>query len=353
LGGGLLGAIGEVGGIATIASGIASLMGARNLAAGLQVASQAASVVSQFTRIRHPRGHDVVVGACHRDKPDPNDRLYDRHQRIDKNVLPPLVDLRPYMSEIEDQGELGSCTANAIAGAHEYLQNRIKGNYTDVSRLFIYYLERKEENAVDEDSGGYLRDGMKALQSYGVCSEEIWPYDVNSWRDEPPQEAFDDAASHTIDEYHRVPVELDAMRTCLAEGYPFVLGLELYKSFESHGHHGHHGHIAMPRSGEKDIGSHAMLCVGYSDSDKVFLVRNSWGTDWGDQGYCYVPYAYLANDEYTNDCWTLRKSHNLDFSQDIHGHAQHTRQDGSRSFFADVEGVVDIAAGIFGGRSFL
>src|SRR5207302_6720236 len=102
-----------------------------------------------------------------------------------------------------------------------------------------------------------------------------------------------------------------AMKACLAEGYPFVFGLEIYQSFESSGHH---GLIGMPRDGEKDLGSHAMLAVGFSDRDRVFVVRNSWGTDWGDGGYCYIPYDYLASDDYTDDCWTLRRAHNLDFA---------------------------------------
>jgi hypothetical protein len=96
-----------------------------------------------------------------------------------------------------------------------------------------------------------------------------------------------------------------------------------------------------------------MLCVGYSDEDQVFVVRNSWGSDWGDEGYCYIPYDYLTDEDYAHDAFTLRKAHNLDFSTGIHGGEQHVRSDGTKSFFGNVEGVVDIAAGIFGGKSFV
>ncbi len=264
-----------------------------------------------FNTIVHPCGHRVVIGACKRDVEDPNDKPYDRHKKVGPEGVPPFVDLRQHMTTIEDQGELGSCTANAIAGAYEYLEKRITGNEGDVSRLFIYYLERKIEGTVEQDSGASLRNGMKVLHQYGVCSEDTWPYDVHSFKKEPHHHAYSEAKGHTIDEYYRVPVELHAMKTCLAEGYPFVFGTKIFSSFEEHGHH---GRIGLPGSGEKNLGGHALLACGYSDHDEVFLVRNSWGTDWGEGGYCYFPYSYLTNSEWTHDSWTLRQAHNLDFS---------------------------------------
>ena len=279
----------------------------------VEVAGEAEAARGAFNTIRHPRGHEVVVGACARDPHDPTDVHYDRHLETDPDGLAPMIDLREHLTPVEDQGELGSCTANAIAGACEYLEKRATGRETPVSRLFIYYLERKLENTEAEDSGASLRSGMKVLSQYGACAEHLWPYDVQNFKEEPPEHAFHEARAHQVDEYRRVPIELHAMKTCLDEGYPFVFGTRIFQSFEEHGHH---GRIELPRPGEKDLGGHAMLAVGYSDKDRVFVVRNSWGPDWGDGGYAYFPFDYLADPDYTHDGWTVRKATDLDFGDE-------------------------------------
>ncbi len=214
-------------------------------------------------------------------------------------------------------------------------KKRINGADGRVSRLFVYYNERKLEGDVGKDAGASLRDGMKVLQQMGACSEDVWPYDITAFKNQPPPEAFEQAQDHTIDEYKRVPIDLHGMRTCLAEGYPFVFGTRIWKSFEEDGTH---GRIQLPKRGEEDLGSHAMLCVGYSDKDQVFLVRNSWGTEWGDRGYAYFPYGYLTNTAWTDDAWTVRRAHNLDFSQSAEpGGSSHPS--GRMSFFEEVPGT--------------
>ena len=267
-----------------------------------------------FKKILHPQGHRVVVGGYRRDRQDDRDKRYARPRSVQRGSLPKFVDLRQHMTAVENQGELGSCTANAIAGAYEYLAKRMTGQSYDISRLFIYYLARKFDNCEHEDSGSTLRLGMKVLAKYGACSEATWPYDIDVFRDEPHDEAFQEAADHLIDEYDRLEVNLHAMKVCLAEGYPFVFGTDIFSSFEELDHR---GHANLPLPSEENLGGHAMLACGYSDKDQVFLVRNSWGTDWGDRGYCYMPYEYLTNTDLTGDCWTLRRANNLDFSQGI------------------------------------
>jgi hypothetical protein len=154
---------------------------------------------------------------------------------------------------------------------------------------------------------------------------------VKSVFKKPHDDAFGDAQPHTIDEAQKVKVDLHDMRHCLAEGYPFVFGMEIFKAFEDTGSD---GVVATPSDGAKDsCGGHAMLCVGYSDQDQVFVVRNSWGPKWGDGGYCYVPYDYLANPNYAHDAWTLRRAHDLDFNQGIGG-AERPHGD-KKSFLAD------------------
>lgn len=313
-----------VGGAPASAGLAAQLFSAVGALAGGGSSTQVASTL--FNRVTHPRGHPVIVGGSKRDRPDPSDLHFDAHLSVDPANLPAMVDLRPHLTDVEDQGELGSCTANAIAGAYEYLQFRTTNHRGDVSRLFIYYLEREVDDCTDEDTGASLRDGMKVLRKHGVCSENSWPYDIEAFRNRPDEQAFAEAQAHTIDEYRRVPVDAHAMKVCLAEGYPFVFGMKIFKSFEAHGHH---GKIRLPRSGEECLGSHAMLAVGYAEDDEVFIVRNSWGADWGDGGYCYVPFDYLGDEELTDDCWTLRRAHNLDFS------ANDDHVEGRRSFFDD------------------
>lgn len=283
----------------------ATAAGYKEVAAGIHQVSQL------FTTIVHPRGHQVVIGGHKEATDDPTDVHYDAHLAVDPAGLPRHVDLRPGMSTVEDQGQIGSCTANAIAGAYEFLERKQTGRYTDVSRLFIYYLERQFEHSIAEDSGAELRDGMKALQQYGVCSEAVWPYNPKHFKNKPSPEAFAEAKNHTISEFRRVPIELDAIRHCLAEGFPMCFGAEIYKSFEAEGHH---GLVSMPRSREESLGGHAMLLVGYDDQKQLFIVRNSWGSDWGDGGYCYFPYAYLTDPELCTDIWTVRKGDNLQFN---------------------------------------
>jgi C1A family cysteine protease len=260
----------------------------------------------------HPEaGRKVRVGACHRDPVRPEHTHYDASD-FHPDDLPSFVDLRPHLTPVEDQGDLGSCTANALAGAIEYLEKRVHGREERVSRLFLYWNERDLEGKSHEDHGACLDDGIRALHKDGICTERIWPYDIKKVFHRPADHAYDEAESHTIDEAHRVKINLHDMRHCLAEGYPFVFGLTLAKTFDKTGHD---GKVKMPDHNLQ--GGHAMLCVGYSDKDEVFVVRNSWGPKWGDKGYCYIPYAYLANEEYAHDLWTVRKAHDLDFNQGV------------------------------------
>jgi C1A family cysteine protease len=283
-----------------------------------------------FHHIKHPKGHHVVIGACKKSPEHPDDPHYQHHTHHHKHHpqqqspiqptttaavdLPTSIDLRAYMTPIEDQGELGSCTANSLAGAYEYMQKRITGQNGDVSRLFLYYAERKREGTIHQDAGARIRDGIVALRAEGICSEKSWPYDIEKFTKEPSTEAFHEASRHKIDQSFKVPIELQAMQHCLAEGYPIVFGTYIFESFEAGGHH---GQIHLPEPKEKSLGAHAMLIVGYSQQKKQFIVRNSWGADWGDNGYCYFPFSYLTNPDYTSDCWTLRVNHDLNFSQNI------------------------------------
>ena len=239
------------------------------------------------------------------DLPDQRDRIYAApFERTD--VLPPSVDLRPTCPPVYDQGQLGSCTANASAAAFEF--DMMKQNLPQVfvpSRLFIYYNERVIEGDVSADNGAQIRDGMKTLATQGVCPEGMWPYDPTQFATQPPATCYQAALQNTATSYQRVVRDLGQMKGCLASGYPFVFGFTVYASFESQAV-AQSGHAPMPAPNEQVLGGHAVLAVGYDDANQWFLVRNSWGTNWGMQGYFTLPYTYLLQRNLSSDFWTVR-----------------------------------------------
>ena len=237
------------------------------------------------------------------DLPDQRDFLYAR-LRPSGVRLPRAVDLRSSMSPVEDQGQLGSCTANALAGALEFLEIKSGQPLVDLSRLFIYYNERAIEHTVASDSGAMLRDGIKSLVARGVCSEKKWPYVVANFTRKPPAVCYTEAKKYTLRSYHRI-ASLGEMRACLAEGYPFVFGFAVYEGFETPGV-ARSGVLNMPRPSERQLGGHAVCAVGYDDKEGRLLVRNSWGSAWGKKGYFTMPYDYAANRDLSDDFWTVR-----------------------------------------------
>jgi C1A family cysteine protease len=239
------------------------------------------------------------------DLPDQRDQLF-AAAAVVLTVLPPKVDLRPKCPPVVDQGRLESCTANAIANAHRFNQMK-QGvvNHFLPSRLFIYYNERAIQGTINSDSGATIRDGMKTLADLGACPEKIWPYSVSRLTKKPPVRAFREALKHQAIAYRRVTQSLSQMKGCLASGYPFVFGFVVYDSFESQAV-SKTGKVPLPGSGESQVGGHAVLAVGYDDPSQRFIVMNSWSVRWGDQGYCYLPYAYLTDVDLAADFWTLR-----------------------------------------------
>ena len=214
------------------------------------------------------------------------------------------VDLREtgHLPPVYDQGQLGSCTGNGTAAAVEYgLKAQNKHDFTP-SRLFIYYNERVIEGTVGVDAGAEIRDGIKVVATQGVCDEALWPYDISKFTDKPSDAAYNAAKKGIIKQYSRVPVALHNIQNVLTHKVPIVFGCTLYDSFESN-EVAQTGMVPMPSVSENQVGGHCMLMVGYTKTH--FIVRNSWGAAWGDQGYCYMPFDYLTNSNLADDFWAI------------------------------------------------
>lgn len=240
------------------------------------------------------------------DLPDQRDHIFSAPAPV-LTVLPPSVDLRPGCpATVYDQGALGSCTANAIAAAFEF--DLAKQQLPDFmpARLFIYYNERSIEGTVDNDSGAMIRDGVKSVAKLGVCDEKVWAYDISKFAQKPPDDCYTAALDNQSISYQRIPQNLNQMRGCLANGYPFVFGFTVYDSFEGD-EVAKTGVVPMPGDDESILGGHAVLAVGYDDESQRFLVRNSWGPGWGQGGYFTIPYTYLTHRGLASDFWTISK----------------------------------------------
>jgi C1A family cysteine protease len=220
-----------------------------------------------------------------------------------KTHLPSTVDLRDKFGPVYEQGNLGSCTANAGCGAYSFISNQP----TNPSRLFLYYNERLLDNDISEDAGSSLYECTNALEQFGVCDESLWPYNINMFADQPPQVCYDQGKQHEVIEAKQVNQTLNDMKACLANGLPFMFGIEVYSSFESD-EATKTGVIPLPQPNEEDLGGHAILCVGYEEANKRFIFRNSWSSAWGAEGYGYLPYAYMTDTNLTCDCWCIIKA---------------------------------------------
>lgn len=230
------------------------------------------------------------------DAPDERDHVF---SAVAKAPLPQYVSLQAYAGLVEDQGNLSSCTGNALANAYE---TRLKLTQPDMaaelSRLFVYYNERALENTVNEDEGATIRSGIKTLKANGICTETTWPYQEDLWDDKPSEAAYSEGKLRTVLTYERL-MNLDAMRQCLAIKQPFVFGIPIYGDKEP----SPANNWTFASGGKQLLGYHALCCVGYDDRTKLFLVKNSWGSQWGMAGYCYVAYDMMQKE--AMDAWTF------------------------------------------------
>jgi len=239
------------------------------------------------------------------DKPDFRDlRQVERPSTV---PLPEVVDLRPQFGPCYDQGNLGSCTANAIAAVLEFDQckQKLKSCFTP-SRLFIYYNERVMEGTIGEDAGAEIRDGIKSVNQLGAPPEADWKYIESKFARKPVKKAYTNGKKHPALRYKRVNQTLASIRGCLASGLPFVFGFTVYDAFESD-EVAKTGVLNLPTKGEKAVGGHAVVCAGYNMVSERVIVRNSWADDWGQNGYFTMPFAYILNNNLADDMWVVQQ----------------------------------------------
>lgn len=287
----------------------------------MKIISEAPGAIKSKIPIQGPGGIRIVkrVYGWRPQLPDIRDHVMAAPKATPVPQLPPKVSLRDQMPPVLDQGRIGSCVSNAIAGALQFLRKK-QGKVDDFtsSRLFNYWNTRNAEKSTPYDAGAIIRDSIKVLNVQGAPQERKWQYSdtppnsvTNKWlssdkpRRKPGASAFASGLIHEAVSYEVVPTTLDMMRVCLADGYPFIFGFSVYESFETHDV-AITGTVPLPSVNEQLLGGHCVMAVGYDDSTRRFLIRNSWGIGWGDDGYCTMPYEYLTNSSLSSDFWTIR-----------------------------------------------
>ena len=275
----------------------------------------------------------------HRDFTADTDQLPQRLQQLDQQSIRDMVqrtgiakatdlqlpkkhDLRQWCSPIENQGSLGSCTANAGVGLLEYYERRAFGNHLDGSRLFLYKATR-DLLRWSGDKGAFLRTTMAAMALFGVPPETYWPYNINDFDKEPPAFCYAFAQNYQALQYFRLDSPnlapknlLRTIKTLIVAGLPSMFGFTVYSSIDQAGQG---GKIPFPANGEQTLGGHAVVAVGFDDTMKItnqgggvettgaLLIRNSWGPGWGEKGYGWLPYDYVLK-SLAIDWWTLLKN---------------------------------------------
>lgn len=240
-----------------------------------------------------------------KDQHDPRDLTYSAPAPVIEQ-LPASVDLSTdaAMPPVWDQGQLGSCTAHGTLACFLWASNKLGVGDPMLSRLMLYYDTRALEGTVGSDSGGQIRDAIKAAAG-GVCPESMWPYDIDRFTVQPPPVARQAASANMAISYERVAQDARHMKACLAEGFPIDIGFTVYQSLESP-EVASTGIVPMPQAGEQILGGHCVAVVGYDDATRRWKCRNSWGDQWGDRGSFYLPYEFLTDPQLASDFWVVR-----------------------------------------------
>lgn len=247
-----------------------------------------------------------------RDKLDERDYKYTLRVKAPTTMLP-SVDLRPKCPPILDQGNLGSCTACATTSMVQFVRNIEKFQDFQPSPLFTYYSTRLMEGTEQQDAGASVRDALLSTVKYGVVPELFWRYNIKNFTVKPPAGVWNEALKHQTLSYIRLnSTSVQDICSCLSQGYPFTVGIEVFESFMT-STVARTGIVPMPNVKKENVlGGHCMMAVGYEGvgTNQNLILQNSWGTKWGQRGFCKIPFAYITNPDWAGDFWTIRITEN-------------------------------------------
>lgn len=267
-----------------------------------------------------------------KDKPDDRDFLFKTTATPTSAKTYTPVDLRPLCPPVMNQRNLGSCSAFGVIGLVQYVRRKQGfAPYWLPSALFTYYNTRLLEGTTSEDSGAMVRNALKSVAKDGVVEERLYPYitpipgkparlevppQIEKFAEQPPGSLYRRAQNFQALSYRRLnDGSISEMQECLDQGYPFIFGMFIYESFIKCPKTGIIPSPKIQRVSGKDIvtermpiGGHCMMCVGWKmiNNSVYFIIQNSWGTAWGDNGYCYIPAQYIGNPKLASDFWMIR-----------------------------------------------
>ncbi|MGM9691734.1 MAG: C1 family peptidase [Alloprevotella sp.] len=246
----------------------------------------------------------VVEGNVYRFDAEHQEAKFDESYQP-RPVTEQSVDLREYFAPIKDQGQIGACTVFAVTSIFEYIIKKSTQNVPDLSESFVYYNVRRAKGEERTDTGSSFQDVIKSIGTEGICTEELHPYS-KPLREAPSDEAVLDGKTRHIVKALNVAVSEHDIKSAIQEGYPVAVSLKVFNSFSPQvrggagcnvGTSGFVSHPSEAELASGEYGYHAMVVVGYSDKAKHFVVRNSWGKQFGDEGYCYIPYSYICDED--------------------------------------------------------
>lgn len=240
-----------------------------------------------------------------KDPKDSRDYVFSAPAAIEDVKKPAVFSLNDKINLTYDQGPMNSCVGNGTALLFYYLRQKEGLPIFNPSRLFIYWNARAMRGTTGQDQGCVIRDAIKSVNTLGVCSEDDWKYDKNLVFKKPDTNSYNQALLNQSIEYTKIPRDLEQIKNCLYEGYPFVLGFRVPKSFTS-SQTRNTGIVETPLSNESLDNGHAVLIIGWNDDKKLLQFRNSYGPKWGDKGNGYLRYAAIENEKWSSDYWTIR-----------------------------------------------
>ncbi|MBQ0768772.1 MAG: C1 family peptidase [Bizionia sp.] len=244
----------------------------------------------------------------------PSDEVYSFQNKI----LPNAVDLGRYFSKVKDQGQISSCTVFPIAAVYEFYAYR-NNKEVDISELFIYYNARDIKGETDLDEGVTLWSALQAVIEKGACYSKSHPYNIDEIKNKPSDAAYNEAQRQVVNKASRIKIEKKDFKQAIAKGIPVIIGLKIYKSFFINNASGIIEYPSENEISNNSYGTQTLLIVGYNDDDKLFKIRNSWGESFGDKGYCYAPYDYIANQEFCLEAFVITDIMDLSF-EEFDGH---------------------------------